>query len=1236
MANVTTVTAQYIADTTQYVRNVRNATTSTNQFAAALPNAGRAADAVSLKTVALGTAIGQLGVQLVNRATSGLKSFAVGSFMAAARVEELDTAMKAVGRSTGVGYLAIRNAALAIRDNGIEMGSAQRIATQFAQANLDMAKASEVARAAQDLAVIAGLNSTDTTDRLTQAIITGNSELLRTAGIAKTASMAYKTYAAENKLSVSNLSANQKQQAMMNMILAEGAKVAGTYEASMNSAGKVMRSFARITNDIAIEIGGIALKALGPLIIGLYKLYKAFSVSIREGGALRPVIDSLTATFSALAAPVLNLVKRMQEFAADPAKMQELNDKLMTMLNFLKAIVPIILAGVVAYKGFQIATAIMGALKSAIQASTIAQLMFNAASMANPIGAAIGLAIIALTGLAVAFKIVYDRSKPVRDAFEKLVATLKLIVSVVVGSVISAFKSFTGQTNAVAGKAKSFSDILNDFIQAVAPYVVNYINFMAEAFKVVGTYLVILIKYYQVLFTVLRMVAGIVKGVFVGAWNLAIKAFSWILDHTGFIGEQLKTFGKTVVDVFSNIGPMVVNAFKAVAGAIEPFINGAIDAINFLIDAYNLLPWVTDKVGRIDPFVMPDLSMDGFVASVDKYVGTVEKLKTWQQEGGMPQATKKLPKEDGPGGDGKGTDSALDAMKKKMDALKESLLGASAAYKNMVTASESRFGQPSEIAKALGSEGDISSAISMYDQLDSSLRDYYQSLMAIEKTAGNSKREAQLGKAMEKERGELTSAVNKQIKLYDERNRVAAALVKLEEEYGKEQTRINDTYDALDTAAEKATQAIEDHYSALIPQLEKALATATAAFDKENSVLQGMISERNSFLKNITDGFRSYANDLANTTKSVIKITQDLGNGITLTTDREVADASSFRNNLESRLTALREFGTNIRTLIARGLDPNLVRDFVAAGASSAGATVSGLVAGSLEDLTAINDLQSQLSTEIGSFTTYASAQFFDASIAQQEAIVAPLQLAAAQAQMALDTANASRDQELKAAKAYQQLLKDDRDAALLVAKTSYEENNRLLIALGEDINKKLQESADAVNAKFLTLSTTLPPQMKAIGRDAINGIIQGMGAREGALRAEAHRLAQAINDEFRGSLMIHSPSKVMKTVGEQVAAGLVQGMRESEGIVRSAASALASTIVIDPSLANISFDAAAYGGGGVGMTGGAGGPVTITNNYEVNVQSLAGDKRQIGREVVEAIRAFERTSGPVYQPADN
>jgi hypothetical protein len=59
------------------------------------------------------------------------------SFHAAARVSELNVAIDAIGKSTGIGAKNIKDAANAIRDNGIEMASAQQMAIEFAQGNLE-------------------------------------------------------------------------------------------------------------------------------------------------------------------------------------------------------------------------------------------------------------------------------------------------------------------------------------------------------------------------------------------------------------------------------------------------------------------------------------------------------------------------------------------------------------------------------------------------------------------------------------------------------------------------------------------------------------------------------------------------------------------------------------------------------------------------------------------------------------------------------------------------------------------------------------------------------------------------------------------------------------------------------------------------------------------------------------------------------------------------------------------
>jgi hypothetical protein len=253
------------------------------------------------------------------------------------------------------------------------------------------------------------------------------------------------------------------------------------------------------------------------------------------------------------------------------------------------------------------------------------------------------------------------------------------------------------------------------------------------------------------------------------------------------------------------------------------------------------------------------------------------------------------------------------------------------------------------------------------------------------------------------------------------------------------------------------------------------------------------------------------------------------------------------------------------------------------------------------------------LASEIAGFQTYASQQWFDAGIAQQEAIVSPLAAARDQAAAALATANATRATEIAAAQAHIDSLKVQRQAALDQAKADYLLQKNVLLAQSAEIETELTNNAAMVQAKFTSLQETMPPQMIDIGKKAINGIIKGINSREQALINRAKEIGTAVKEALEKALQISSPSKVTTRIGEQVAQGLADGMGAGQGMVARGAANLGVSAI--PS-----------------MTGG-GGAVTIHNKYEVNVQSLAGDKRQIGREVVEAIKAFEKSSGPVYQP---
>ena len=233
------------------------------------------------------------------------------SFQAAARVSELNVAIDAIGKSTGIGAKNIKSAANAIRDNGIEMAAAQQMAIEFAQGNLDMAEASKVARVAQDLAVISQKNSTDTAMILTRAIKTGNSMLLKSAGISEQASAGYARYALEIGKTSNTLNAQERQQAIINLIMDEGAKVAGVYTAAMEEPGKVLRSFPRIVNDMQLAMGNALLAGFGPMIKASYDLFSNISKLMREGGALYPVIQQLQIAMQMLFAPLTAGIEKL-------------------------------------------------------------------------------------------------------------------------------------------------------------------------------------------------------------------------------------------------------------------------------------------------------------------------------------------------------------------------------------------------------------------------------------------------------------------------------------------------------------------------------------------------------------------------------------------------------------------------------------------------------------------------------------------------------------------------------------------------------------------------------------------------------------------------------------------------------------------------------------------------------------------------------------------------------------
>lgn len=212
----------------------------------------------------------------VTGAFTGLKltEMAVEAAQLAARIQTLDVVMKAVGNSSGVTNSQMQAAAQGVRSMGITMQESASTVTRLAQANLDLSKASALARVAQDAAVIGNVNSSEALSRLIHGIQSAQPEILRTIGIQTSFEASYSTMAATLGKSASALSESEKAQARLNAVLQAGQNIAGTYEAAMGTASKMLSSTSRLIEDSTANAGKAFLPAYTEAVRGYYDALK--------------------------------------------------------------------------------------------------------------------------------------------------------------------------------------------------------------------------------------------------------------------------------------------------------------------------------------------------------------------------------------------------------------------------------------------------------------------------------------------------------------------------------------------------------------------------------------------------------------------------------------------------------------------------------------------------------------------------------------------------------------------------------------------------------------------------------------------------------------------------------------------------------------------------------------------------------------------------------------------------
>lgn len=221
--------------------------------------------------------------------TLNLAKYISDSAMLAARVETLGVVMKVVGNNAGYTGAEMARYAQDVAAMGITTEVSRQTVVKMASAHMDLTKASELARIAQDAAVIGNINSSEAFEKMIYGIQSGQTDVLKTIGINVQFEDSYKRIAATLGKTSNELTENEKIQARTNVVLDKGKDIAGAYAASMDTAGKIINSMKRPADEIALSIGGIFTPTLNMLAKDFYNELTGVSKALKDG---QPAVDA--------------------------------------------------------------------------------------------------------------------------------------------------------------------------------------------------------------------------------------------------------------------------------------------------------------------------------------------------------------------------------------------------------------------------------------------------------------------------------------------------------------------------------------------------------------------------------------------------------------------------------------------------------------------------------------------------------------------------------------------------------------------------------------------------------------------------------------------------------------------------------------------------------------------------------------------------------------------------------
>jgi len=159
-------------------------------------------------------------------------------------------------------------------------------------------------------------------------------------------------------------------------------------------------------------------------------------------------------------------------------------------------------------------------------------------------------------------------------------------------------------------------------------------------------------------------------------------------------------------------------------------------------------------------------------------------------------------------------------------------------------------------------------------------------------------------------------------------------------------------------------------------------------------------------------------------------------------------------------------------------------------------------------------------------------------------------------------------------------------------------------------------------------------PQMIAAGFDLLKGLAKGIYENLPQIASNiASSIGSSITNAVKGFFGIESPSKLFAEIGGDLAAGLEQGIEGSTDLAVGASLNMATKVkfATDSAFDSVSSNAMST----PSFSSSNGQKKVSSNNFNVTVNAgLGADGQRIGQVIVDEIKKFERSNGPVFAGA--